>query len=131
MRSSAAAEGAAEGAGAVGGGDRRRFGDGCGVEALRVEDDVAAGTFAGGGGGQAALGEGEVERTALAGGHGGEGVGCAGGVDAGDGGVCLLLELQVACGLEVGGVEGHAVVLVGGEAEDLCISSRERCTHEF
>jgi len=60
-----------------------------------------------------------VQETPLAGAHGGECIGFTGGADAGDGGGRLLLELKVALGFEVVGVEGDVVVLVGGEAEEL------------
>lgn len=71
-----------------------------------------------------------MKEAALARAHGSEGVGFAGVADAGDSGGGLLLELEVALGFEAVGVEGNAVVLVGGEAEDLGAEVLE-CEKEF
>jgi len=59
-----------------------------------------------------------VDQASLAGGHGGEGVGLAGGADLLDGGFGEEFELTVAEDFEVVGVEGDAVVVLRLEAED-------------
>lgn len=112
----AAAEGVADGSGAVVGGGVLWLE---GLLAPGVEDDEAAGAIAGGGGGQAGLAEGQVKQAALAGVHRREGVGPARGADSFHGGFGDQLKLAVAEELEVFGVEGDAVVLLGFEAEDL------------
>ena len=60
-----------------------------------------------------------MDDAALAGGHGGEGVGLAGGANLLDGGLGEELQLAVAKDFEVVGVEGDAIVVFGFEAKDL------------
>ena len=64
---------------AVWGGGALRFD---GLLAFGIGNDEAAGAVAAGGSGQAGGGEGEMQQAALAGVHGREGVGAAGGTDA-------------------------------------------------
>jgi len=119
MPASAAAEGVADGPGAVvgcGGAGARGFDW---LLALGIEDDEAAGTVAGRCSGQAGPAEGQVEQAALAGVHRREGVGAARGADTFDGGFGDHLKLAVAEKLEIFCVEGDAVVLLRFKAEDL------------
>ena len=119
MAASAAAEGVADGSRAVVGcwGARARGFDG--LLAFGVEDDEAAGAVAGGSSRQAGGAEGKVEQAALAGVHWREGVGASRGAYLFDGSFGDHLQLAVAEELEVFGVEGDAVVLLGFEAEEL------------
>jgi len=87
--------------------------------AFGVEDYVAARADARGGSWESGASEGEVEKAALAGAHGVEGVGLAGAADLLDGGFGGEAELLLAEELEVLGVEGGAVVVLVLEAEDL------------
>jgi len=112
----AAAKAAADGAGAVFYGGRR---DRRGLEALRIEDDKAAGAFAGRGCREAGFCEGQVKNAALARGHRREREWEAGSADLLDGHLGHKVEFAVAGGLEAVGVEGDSVMFLGLETEDL------------
>ena len=62
----------------------------------------------------------EVDKAALAGVHGGEAEGLAGAGDFVNGLLGGPLELLVAARFVAGGVEAERMVLLGGEAEELC-----------
>ena len=83
-----------------------------------IEDDEAARAVAGGCCGQARRTQGQVEQATLAGGHGREGEGFACGVDALDCRGGGEAEIAIPVGLEVGCIEGDAVVLLRLQPQD-------------
>ena len=86
--------------------------------ALGIEDDEAAGSFAGAGGLEAGVAQEHVEHAALAGVHGLEAEGLAGVLDLIDSVVGGVAEGAGAGGFEAVGVEGDAVVVLGLEAKN-------------
>lgn len=84
-----------------------------------MEGDGTEGAVAGGGGAEAGFGGEEMDDAALAGVHGREAEGLTGAGDFGDGLPGGGGELLVSAEFVAGGVEADAVVLFGGEAEEL------------
>jgi hypothetical protein len=88
-------------------------------ETIRIEGDEAAGHVAGAGGAEAGLVQEEMQGAAVAGSHGLEAVGLAGGTDVVDGGGGGLAHGPGAGGLEAVCVEGDEIEVLGFEAQHL------------
>jgi hypothetical protein len=92
---------------------------GRGLVAFGIEHDEAARDFAGRGSGESGLRQDQVKHAAFSRGHGREGVGLACGSDFLNGCFSGELEIAVAGGFEVFGIERDAVVVLRLEAENL------------